>query len=262
VAMKPAPKCCCQIRFTRTRAVTGVFWVGDGHGQLEAAAALVPFGAVFRIGRKDFEETAGDDRALVRGFAAVQHGVIARAGHIGDGIGAGRRAGMVGLKITDLALEALLGALEFALLLAVTGAAFAERQGLGFMRSVLFLEFLGLREVVEEIRGLRNLGEEGRLLAGELRFGDVGEHAVKRVIVLGGDRVEFMIVAAGAGNGEAEERLGGDVDTVVDDVVDVAVELVAEGEKPEGGEGALVGGGLSVRIWLWLFCANKKKKKN
>jgi hypothetical protein len=45
-----------------------------------------------------------------------------------------------------------------------------------------------------------------------------------------------VVVAAGAGDGEAEEGLGGDVDLVADDVVFAAVELVAEGEEAEGGE--------------------------
>ena len=37
----------------------------------------------------------------------------------------------------------------------------------------------------------------------------------ERVIVFGRDRVEFMIVAAGAGDRQAEERLAEDVDLIV-----------------------------------------------
>ena len=51
-----------------------------------------------------------------------------------------------------------------------------------------------------------------------------------------------MVVATGAGGGEAEEGFRGDVDAVVDDVVGIAVEFVAEGKEAEGGENALIVG--------------------
>ena len=80
-----------------------------------------------------------------------------------------------------------------------------------------------------------------------------GEDAVEGVVVTCGDRVEFVIVAAGAGDGEAEDTAGHDVDAVVDDVVLITEEAAAEGEETHRGEsgfvvaeGELVGGELLV----------------
>ena len=85
-------------------------------------------------------------------------------------------------------------------------------------------------------RGLVEWGEEGFF---DGFFGG-GEDAVERVVIARGDRIEFVIVAAGAGDGEAEEAARDDVDAVVDDVVLVAEEAAAEGEKAHGGEGGFV----------------------
>jgi len=42
----------------------GVFGIGDGLGEFEAAAAVVIFGAFFGIGRKDLEERRGTTSPL------------------------------------------------------------------------------------------------------------------------------------------------------------------------------------------------------
>ena len=40
----------------------------------------------------------------------------------------------------------------------------------------------------------------------------------QRVIILAADGVELVVVAAGAGDGQAQERLGEDIDLVIDPV--------------------------------------------
>ena len=66
-----------------------------------------------------------------------------------------------------------------------------------------------------------------------------GEDAVQGVVVGGGDRVELVVVAAGAGDGQAEEALGRRVDALVDRVV-VVVEALAHGDEAERGEARVV----------------------
>src|SRR4051812_10908646 len=61
----------------------GIFRIDDGFCEVEASAAVMPLGAMLRIGRKNFEETARDDVALVLRFATNQYGVIMRAGDVG-----------------------------------------------------------------------------------------------------------------------------------------------------------------------------------
>ena len=63
---------------------------------------------------------------------------------------------------------------------------------------------------------------------------------MERVIIRLGNGIKFVVVAAGAGNGQAEKGLRGDINPVVDDVVGVPVEMVADGQKPERGQGAPV----------------------
>ena len=60
------------------------------------------------------------------------------------------------------------------------------------------------------------------------------------IVVLDRDRVELVVVAARAGDGQAEEGLGGGVDALVDGVVDV-IEALADGDEAEGGEAGIVG---------------------
>ena len=62
------------------------------------------------------------------------------------------------------------------------------------------------------------------------------EHAVEGVVVGRRNGVVFVIVATGAGDGEAQGAAGDDVDAVVDDVVGDAEEAAAAGDEPQGGE--------------------------
>ena len=63
----------------------------------------------------------------------------------------------------------------------------------------------------------------------------------QRVIILAADGVELVVVAAGAGDGQAEERLGEDIDFVVDPVafvladIDGRMHFLAE-ERPTGAQ--------------------------
>ena len=106
----------------------------------------------------------------------------------------------------------------------------------------------GLPDVIE--RSLAGGGGEQRKLPG---FADVREDRVERVVILGGDGIVLVIVAAGAGDGEAEEAAGDGVDAVVDGFGEGLGEFASEAEEPEGGEvaavvvvGELVGGQLEL----------------
>jgi hypothetical protein len=72
-----------------------------------------------------------------------------------------------------------------------------------------------------------------------LRFGHRGEDAVERIVVGCGDRIELMVVAAGARDGQAEEALRRGVDALVDGVV-VVLEALADGDEAERGETRVV----------------------
>ena len=62
-----------------------------------------------------------------------------------------------------------------------------------------------------------------------------GEDAVEGVIIFGGAGVEFVIVAAGAGDRHGEEAFADGIDAIVDDIVGIS-EAFADGEEAEGGE--------------------------
>ena len=68
------------------------------------------------------------------------------------------------------------------------------------------------------------------------------EHAVEGVVVGRRNGVVFVIVATGAGDGEAQCAAGDDVDAVVDDVVGDAEEAPAAGDESQGGEVGGIGG--------------------
>ena len=88
----------------------------------------------------------------------------------------------------------------------------------------------GLLAVVDFLL-LRLPGFHG-VCGGEGVFGQFGacEDAEQRIVVLGWDGIEFMIVALGAGDGEAEESTSGGIDAIV-------LELGAEGIEAEAGFG-------------------------
>ena len=66
--------------------------------------------------------------------------------------------------------------------------------------------------------GVVGIDQLGRRIVVRL-FLRAGEHAVQRVVVGRGDRIELVIVAAGARDREPHHAAGHDVDAVVDDVV-------------------------------------------
>ena len=80
-------------------------------------------------------------------------------------------------------------------------------------------------------RGAR--GSSGGAAASGGTVGSVrtAEDAVERVVVVGRDRVELVVVAAGAGDRQAHQAAGDDVDPVVDDVVRVVHEAPAERQE-------------------------------
>ena len=99
--------------------------------------------------------------------------------------------------------------------------------------------------VLELVEALEEVGARGGGVAGGRdrglvqRLDDRGEDAVQGVVVLDRDRVELVVVAARAGDGQAEEGLGRRVDALVDGVMDV-VEALADGDEAEGGETRIV----------------------
>ena len=94
---------------------------------------------------------------------------------------------------------------------------------------------LDLRGVLEELLVGRRIDvrAEQRLFVGLFRG---GEDAVQAVVVARRDRIELVIVAARAGDSEAHEAAGNDIDAVVDDVVLVAKKTTAEREEAHRGE--------------------------
>ena len=115
----------------------------------------------------------------------------------------------------------------------------------------------GLAHITEEAGDLlvlelaESLGEVGARGGGGLRSGGNrrvvqrldgrGEDAVQGIVILNRNRVELMVVTAGAGHRESEEGLGARVDAFVDDVVRV-VEALADGKEAERGETRIVRG--------------------
>ena len=73
-----------------------------------------------------------------------------------------------------------------------------------------------------------------------LALGDVLEDAVERVIVGGWDRVEFVVVATGAGGGQAHRAAANHVDPVVDDVVRDPEKSPPDGQESHRREGRLI----------------------
>ena len=110
--------------------------------------------------------------------------------------------------------------------------AVAERVVVG--GAVLLFELREFGLEIEIVRGVRH--PHDRLF---LRLLDAREDAVERVVIRGRNRIEFVVVAASAGDGHSEKALRHGVDPVVDDVV-VVVEPLANGEEAEGGEREIV----------------------
>ena len=99
-------------------------------------------------------------------------------------------------------------------------------------------EFVGRQERNADQRGVA--GHRARDQPG------AEEDARQGVVVLGGDRVELVIVAAGAGDREAEEGPADDVDLVVDVVGDHLLLVHVAGH--EVGDGQQAGGDEPVRV--------------
>ena len=87
--------------------------------------------------------------------------------------------------------------------------------------------------------GLVLLGQLWRRIQAHGLFARAEEDAVERVVVGGWDRVELVVVAAGAGEREAHHASRHRVEPVVDDVVDVVDEAPADGEEAHRREVAL-----------------------
>jgi hypothetical protein len=214
--------------------------IGDGLGQLQPSGSLFPDWALLGVGAEDLEEAAGHDLAHILRLTAQQHGVVLHRGSVGQRVRPRWRAGMGHLEGGDLALQLSLGADQFPALLGIAVARAAHLLGLRLQVGRAFGQSRDLGHVLVELRGLAHLGVQRGLFEHGGRLDRVREHAIQRVVILGGNGVEFVVVAARAGDGQAEKPLGDDVDLVVDDVIAPAVVPIAEGEETERGEFALV----------------------
>ena len=119
----------------------------------------------------------------------------------------------------------------------------------------------GVDELAELLLVIGAVGVGRRVLADEERiaddrillwFDDRGEDAVEGVVVGGRDRVELMVVATRAGDGQAKEALRRGVDALIDGVV-VVLETLADGDEAEGGEARVVLGQVGQSVGGELF---------
>ena len=113
------------------------------------------------------------------------------------------------------------------------------RVGFGALNGGYLLEFLPTF-----FESCEKLGRvEGKVLVERNPLIDAAlENTVQRVIVLGGYRVEFMIVASRASDGEPHQTAEHRVDPILDDVRGNREEATSQGQKPHGRKigGALV----------------------
>ena len=87
-------------------------------------------------------------------------------------------------------------------------------------------------DLLPEVAGLARFSTVGKLRKLG-RLDRAGEDAVERVVVVGRDRVELVVVTAGAGDGQAQQPATDDVDPVVDDVFLHVQEPPAERQKSQ-----------------------------
>src|SRR5262249_51049811 len=86
----------------------------------------------------------------------------------------------------------------------------------------------------------------------KLWFSTTREHAEERVIVFGGYRIEFMVMAPGARNGQSQEPFGHDIDSVINDIVLHSHESISDRQEAQrtkvrwiaGSRGQFIGGQL------------------
>ena len=71
------------------------------------------------------------------------------------------------------------------------------------------------------------------------RLSRTGQYAVERIIVLGGNRIELVVVAPGTSDRQAHETAANDVDPIIDHVVNVAHEPRTDRQKPQRGQRSL-----------------------
>ena len=89
--------------------------------------------------------------------------------------------------------------------------------------------------------GRRILTDEERITDDRilLRLDDGGEDAVKGVVVGSRNRIELMVMATRAGNGQSKETLSRRIDTLIDGVV-IVLETLPDGDEAEGSEARVV----------------------
>ncbi len=119
----------------------------------------------------------------------------------------------------------------------------------------LLLDFVIVRPLLLEGFEFAGRGQRGldgvacfALLVAQRRREDSGH----LVIIFGGDRVEFMVVATGAICGQAEESFCSDFDLVIDHVVTLEGQiflgegLFAQGEEARGHDAPVADAGLGI----------------
>ena len=235
--------------------------VGEDRGLVLDVDALVGGGDVMHRLRFDVPQAGGDDRVhavlrIVEVFLEDDRGALGevdeRHGSQG-GEGTGDRRILldahggevrVGLQVDLVAVGVFAG----------LGGAAADGGDHEATGHLVVVAGAGLAHVAEEagdllvlelVEALKEVGTGGGGVTGGRDRGlvqgldDRGEDAVQGVVVLDRDRVELVIVATRAGDGQAEEGLGRRVDALIDGVMDV-VEALADGDEAEGGETRIV----------------------
>ena len=235
--------------------------MGEDRGLVLDVDALIGGGDVMHRLRLEVAEAGGDDRihAVLRiievllddnrgsfGEVDIRHG-----GQGGEGSGDGR-------VLLDTHGSEVLKALEVDLVaigvFARLGGAAADGGEHEATSHLAVIASAGLAHVAEEagdllvlelVQALKEVGagggggaggRDGRLVQG---LDDRGEDTVQGVVILDRDRIELVIVAARAGDGQAQEGLGRGVDALIDGVMDV-IEALSDGDETEGGETRIV----------------------
>ena len=194
VVTSPAPKCQCQTRLTSTRAVSGLR--GSTMARASSSRPLPFWNGLRSAPARTLRNCRGTGLAGPAGVAAEEDMRIDRLGCVAHDHRPGNdrpRSRSWRLRLSSAASSAL-------------GSAFLRfrvpRPGLADWRQVL----------------LRRLDR-------------AGEDAVERVVVLAGDRIELVVMAPGAADGQTEQPPADQVDPIVDDLVLIVEEPAADREE-------------------------------
>ena len=96
----------------------------------------------------------------------------------------------------------------------------------------LRLQWLAFRQILRVRFRIGGNAEEGQFV----RLDGTGEDTVEGVIIARGNRIVLVVVAASAAHGQRHRPPRNRINAVVDRVVDVVLELPANGQEPKTGQ--------------------------